>query len=31
MNYIKLFEDFTFSDLYDKNKCVELSMEDRKN
>ena len=30
MNYIKLFEDFTFSDLYDKNKWVELSMEDRK-
>ncbi len=30
MNYIKLFEDFTFSDLYQKNKWVELSMEDRK-
>jgi hypothetical protein len=29
MNYIKLFEDFTFSDLFDKNKWVELSMEDR--
>jgi hypothetical protein len=29
MKYIKLFEDFTFADLYAKDKWVELSMEDR--
>lgn len=29
MKYLKIFEDFTFSDLFDKNQWVELSMEDR--
>ena len=29
MRHIKLFEDFTFADLYAKDKWVELSMEDR--
>lgn len=29
MRYLKIFEDFTFSDLFDKNQWVELSMEDR--
>jgi hypothetical protein len=29
MKYIKQFEDYTFSDLYAKDKWVELSMEDR--
>ena len=30
MIYINTFEDYTFSDKFDKNKWVELSKEDRK-
>ena len=29
MRHIKLFEDFTFADLYTKDKWVELSIQDR--
>lgn len=31
MKYIRNFENYTFSDFYDKNKWVKLSKEDRKN